>query len=86
MELEATRTIGKIKELIWEYSENQGDLLKTAVEVYELAVEGERRLIGGELEKWMDDSSPYRRIAQAEHAITKLKQGNGLINKEVDNG
>jgi len=43
------------------------------------AVEKERIDIGVTLEHWMsEESSPYRRIAQAEHAIARLKTGQAL--------
>lgn len=49
---------------------------KHASDVVLAAVKQERIKIGTALKSWMDDeTAPYRRIAQAEHAIIKLKQG-----------
>ena len=43
------------------------------------------RETGEELKKWMEEeTSPFRKIAQAKHAIIKLRRGQALKQQEVE--
>jgi len=58
-----------------EYRKDHKALHKVDIEE---AKREERIETANALEEWMDEASPYRKIAQVEHAIIKLKRGQAL--------